>query len=539
VAVSVFNSGGDPKLDIPTSSTIWEEKLSALPKLTRDMPSEERRKIFAAQRENRKAKAESHSLYCSSLYKLSLAQHFRNDVLWYPLNMDFRGRVYPCPPHLNHMGNDLTRGLLKFAKGKPLGDGGLDWLKIHVVNMTGLKKRDKVENRLIYANEIIDEIVDSGVDPLGGRRWWMESEEPWQTLAACKEIAAAIESEDAKEFISHLPVHQDGSCNGLQHYAALGRDQLGAESVNLCPSEFPNDVYSDVLERVEEQRRSDAENGVAEAQVLEGLLSRKVIKQTIMTTVYGVTIYGARIQVENRLKEIPQMPRDKMFNCSFYLAKTTFACLAERFTTTKEIQDWLVDCAVLITKMCKNTVSWETPLGLPVSQPYFKMKTMKAKFKNNDRLALADRKYSAGELLENEQNLLTCPNSKKNQNAFPPNFIHSLDSTHMMLTTLHAHRQGICFNAVHDCYWTHASDIDQLNDICRQQFLKLHSLPILEDLSQHLLKVNSWEQTEPVSGQRLATQQRMSRLLKAVMENVPHRGEYNIEDVLDSVYFFS
>jgi len=31
--------------------------------------------------------------------------------------------------------------MLVFAKGKPLGPGGLDWLKIHLVNLTGLKKR--------------------------------------------------------------------------------------------------------------------------------------------------------------------------------------------------------------------------------------------------------------------------------------------------------------------------------------------------------------------------------------------------------------
>ena len=28
------------------------------------------------------------------------------------------------------------------------------------------------------------------------------------------------------------------------------------------------------------------------------------------------------------------------------------------------------------------------------------------------------------------------PNAMKQKNAFPPNFIHSLDSTHMMLTAL-------------------------------------------------------------------------------------------------------
>lgn len=77
--------------------------------------------------------------------------------------------------------------------------------------------------------------------------WWAESEELWQTLACCMEIKKAIDSGDPENFVSHFPVHQDGSCNGLQHYAALGRDQAGAKSVNLAPSEVPQDVYSCVV----------------------------------------------------------------------------------------------------------------------------------------------------------------------------------------------------------------------------------------------------------------------------------------------------
>lgn len=54
--------------------------------------------------------------------------------------MDFRGRVYPIPPHLNHMGADMSRGLLSFAEGKKLGAGGLRWLKIHTANLMGFDK---------------------------------------------------------------------------------------------------------------------------------------------------------------------------------------------------------------------------------------------------------------------------------------------------------------------------------------------------------------------------------------------------------------
>lgn len=54
---------------------------------------------------------------------------------------------------------------------------------------------------------------------------------------------------DPTTFISHLPIYQDGSCNGLQHYAALGRDQEGGKEVNLVPAEKPSDVYYSVAVR--------------------------------------------------------------------------------------------------------------------------------------------------------------------------------------------------------------------------------------------------------------------------------------------------
>lgn len=43
-----------------------------------------------------------------------------------------RGRAYPIPPYLNHLGDDLSRGLLQFAHGRELGESGLRWLFIHV-----------------------------------------------------------------------------------------------------------------------------------------------------------------------------------------------------------------------------------------------------------------------------------------------------------------------------------------------------------------------------------------------------------------------
>ena len=83
-----------------------------------------------------------------------------------------------------------------------------------------------------------------------GKRWWLQGENPFQALATCIEVANAVRSGDPLSYVCCLPVHQDGSCNGLQHYAALGRDERGGAAVNLTPSDKPQDVYSDVLKAV-------------------------------------------------------------------------------------------------------------------------------------------------------------------------------------------------------------------------------------------------------------------------------------------------
>ncbi len=95
------------------------------------------------------------------------------------------------------------------------------------------------------------------------------------------ELRAALDSPDPLVFESNLPVHQDGTCNGLQHYAALGGDTVGAQQVNLAVTDRPSDVYSYVANMVEKQIEADVAKGREVAQMLKGKVSRKVVKQTV------------------------------------------------------------------------------------------------------------------------------------------------------------------------------------------------------------------------------------------------------------------
>jgi DNA-directed RNA polymerase len=107
----------------------------------------------------------------------------------------------------------------------------------------------------------------------------LESEDAWQTLAACFELTKALDSPDPTKFVSKLPTHQDGTCNGLQHYAALGGDKAGAAQVNLEPSDRPADIYTAVANAVNEEVNRDAEAGNPVAKMLQGKIARKLVKQ--------------------------------------------------------------------------------------------------------------------------------------------------------------------------------------------------------------------------------------------------------------------
>lgn len=51
-------------------------------------------------------------------------------------------------------------------------------------------------------------------------------------------------------------------------------------------------------------------------------VDRKLVKQTVMTSVYGVTYVGARDQIKRRLKERGVIPDEaELFGASCYAAK--------------------------------------------------------------------------------------------------------------------------------------------------------------------------------------------------------------------------
>ncbi|GAA5920111.1 hypothetical protein JCM6882_008670 [Rhodosporidiobolus microsporus] len=503
IVSKVWNSG-EAIADIPAKDTVTKQPEVEVPEDVETSPRARdtyRRRIRQALQEKRSA----HSTRCDLNYKLEIARAFADETFYFPHNLDFRGRAYPIPPNLSHIGDDMCRGLLLFGEAKPLGERGLRWLKIHLANLTGYDKAS-FDDREAFAMKHLDEIFDSADNPLDGKRWWVKADDPWQCLATCFELAAALRSPEPTAFLSSLPVHQDGTCNGLQHYAALGGDLKGAHQVNLDAGDRPADIYTGVADAVNEFIDRDAENGVKEAMLLKGKVNRKVVKQTVMTTVYGVTFIGAKNQIQRQLKDRGDIPAEHLYVCALYLGRLVLDSIGDIFKGATGIQTWLNRCARLIAKSIPparieaamqaqkkasrskkrvseglsripkeqmTSVIWTTPLGLPVVQPYRKAK------KKQVTTALQT-------VFISDPSIPTEVDPRAQATAFPPNFIHSLDATHMMMTAL-ACRGKIAFASVHDSYWTHACDVDEMSVILREAFIELHSQDILGRLRQEFI----------------------------------------------------
>lgn len=459
-----------------------------------------------------------HSVRCFQNFQMEIARAYRNEEFYLPHNLDFRGRAYPLPPYLNQMGADNVRSLLLFSEAKPLGESGLRWLKVQIANLAGFDKAS-ISEREQFAMDHLDDILDSANKGLHGKRWWLEAEDPWQCLAACCELRNALRESDPTQYLSRLPIHQDGSCNGLQHYAALGGDAIGAQQVNLEPSDRPSDVYTGVAEFVKEKVAHEAAQGDPIAQGLEGKITRKIVKQTVMTNVYGVTFIGAMRQVRKQLIDhYPSLSDHLKMQGSTYIARKIFEALSTMFTGAHDIQYWLGACANRITQSLSGdqieafakeamtgkqpnrlrqragsdeglkskagsginktlaeqfttTVIWTSPLGLPVVQPY---RTRKARRVDTSLQSLSIVDGSISSVVSHRKQL----------QAFPPNFIHSLDATHMLLSAIACRKAGLSFSAVHDSFWTHASDVDSMNQILREAFVRMHSDDVIKRLAE-------------------------------------------------------
>lgn len=449
------------------------------------------------------------------------------DTIYFPFNLDFRGRLYPMTTYLHPQGNDFCRALLHFAEAKELGSAGAGWLAVHGANCLGewqgaKMNRLSVQERADWVMEHSDRILAVAADPWSDL-WWTEAEKPFQFFAFCVEWSGYRTF--GTGYQSRLPIAQDGTCNGLQHFAALFRDEQGGAAVNMLPTDRPDDLYQRICDEVLDQLETDAaEDKVARLWLASGEVDRKLCKRPTMTFVYGSRQYGFRAQILEELRSRDSWPHISEFFimerdgkernvlkgiAASYLATLIMEALKRVSVSAKEGMDWMQAGARLAAKAGEVT-TWKVPLtGFVVIQRYYKLLYQRVK------THLCGSLVYSGIFNEGER-----PLGYRQANAVAPNFIHSLDAAALMLTVNECVNQGVHdFSMIHDSFGTHACDSDTLADVLREQFVRLHEEFIVLDLQEKFLELTAAGAED--------------------MPEPPPQGKLDLTQVLNSTYFFS
>jgi DNA-directed RNA polymerase len=467
-------------------------------------------KVEAARTYEANAKLESKRL--QAVQKLWVAEMMleRGNRFHYVYNLDWRGRMYPVGPALTPQGDDLAKGLLRFSKSQPLGEEGAYWLAIHGANSYGV---DKVsfEERIQWVEANADAVLASANAPTSAT-FWMEADSPFVFLAFCFEWARLQAHVDAggdqSTFESCIPVAFDGSCNGLQNFSAMLRDEVGGAATGLVPSHKPADIYSEVARAAQLIIDRDAQGGERQEVAARwvGKMSRKLAKRNTMTVPYGVTRRGMRDQLFAELKDSD--PRNRSVDAD-YLAACNFEAIGNVVVAARRAMDWLREAAKVAASN-QLPVRWTTPAGFLAVQDYREDLGDIANF------TVLGRRYQL--LIQKTGDKL---NTRKQSLGISPNFVHSLDAAHLMRTVLFCVEDGMAdFAMIHDSYGVHAGLAGRLRDNLREAFVAQYSEPVLQQFRNELAE-------------------QLPEELREQLPALPPMGSLDLQQVRKSEYFFA
>lgn len=469
------------------------------------------------------------------LRTIHLANKFsKYDIIYFPHDLDSRGRIYPKPSYLNPQGTGYVKSLLEFGEGKALNDGkDVAFIAITGANAFG-EDKISLQERVDWVFDNEEMILSVASDPKVDQRW-TQADSPFEFLRFCLEWKGI--NEQGVGYISHLPCPVDATCSGLQHFSAMLRDRVGGFAVNLTECDERQDIYQLVADKttamVTADLKSTAKQGKEPeegddirpsiallAQVALDLgINRKTTKRSVMVVPYSGTFSACMSYTEEhfveRFEKGEVCPLDeKIFVRYFipYISKRIWSSIDKTVVAARDTMNWMKDIAKLAcTSEDPTPIQWTTPTGFIVQQA--KYKTLEHKYKT-----YLDGKQIRLSVRQDKPQL----DPSKNASSLSPNYIHSQDAAHLMLTVCKSldTDKNMSFAMVHDSFACHASDMKVFLDDCiSPAFYGMYK--------------------DGENLKRFLEEMKMNIDPNAEIPPLPVMGDLDLEEVLYSDFFFS
>lgn len=439
--------------------------------------------------------------------------------IYFPHDLDSRGRAYPKPSGLHPQGPDYVKGLLQFATGKRIGKMGFYWLGVHGANCYGEDKLP-LDERFEWAmanRELARSVARNPQKDLS----WTRADNPAQFLAWCFEWAAANELQNPQEFVSKLHVDLDATCSGLQHFSAMLRDKVGGFHVNMTPNNTRQDVYGAVAHEALMLIRQDEDQdkAILNAAWLKFGMTRSTTKRSVMVKPYAGTRQSCTGYVSEAIDEALEdgtpmpVPKELMWEFKMYGADKVWRAIPKVVVAADGAMKWLMDMSRLVGRSQPEVrrIEWNTPLGFPVHQYKFDTRSRQIE-------TFFDGRRIQPRITEDLDTL----DPRQMATSVAPSFVHSLDACHMQATVAEAHKQGLRhFAAVHDSFGVHAADIEMFAKIIREQFVKMYE--------EHDVLAEFYDTARPLISDEFAED----------IPVMPARGDLDLRGILENEFFFS
>ena len=415
----------------------------------------------------------------------------------FPYFLDSRGRVYnEATVGFSPQGADHEKALILPTFKEVLTENGLIALREAAHGYSEIKWSDST-------------MIQFARHPERYRDEWIKADKPY-CFMSCANILMQYYDNPKKPLPAFTPL--DGRCSGLQHWSAM----LGTNAITNRLGMEENEASDglDIYEFVASEWKNELE------QKYKYLVSRKLCKKPVMTFAYSATRMSSMDNIHDMIGEVTEWKEGKWKVVKEGLPRFESARLGSNlFDKTNQILqpivtgvDYLKKCIKIIMLKTDNPdVVWATHDGFEGLQHAYKKNELKVQVEDS----LGKRHTVILQVPQLDIFGQKIPSITKAQSGIGPNFIHSLDATHLRMVARRLKLLNLPAIWIHDSFAVHSNYREVLYNIIVEEFIKLYSrnhLQLLKDL---------WEQTYNVE-----------------LPEVPKKGNWDIKTLKKCKRFF-
>ena len=377
----------------------------------------------------------------------------------FPVTMDKRGRMYYRGGVVSPQGADFCKAAFQFTDSVLLGDTGFDAIAIHCANACGMDKVS-LNDRIEWTQANIDSGLFATITDFEDVIQTFPNADTFQATVAILEINRILALDiDPATVASTLVCHQDGTCNGLQHMAAITGNRETAISVNCVASTW-SDAPSDIYGIISTQATVITSGAV---QALIKKYGRDMAKGPVMIVGYGA---GKDTVIRTTMKFLAKKGENAELGVE--IGEAYMEAINIKAAAVKSFTASLKSRMEIAVQSGLTSAQWMTADGFVCDIEYMDIEAFRVRAGGFN----AVKAHAVGEL-----------DVIKTIGAMAPNLIHSVDAAHLRMVVNECNHNLV---TVHDSIGSHAGTYFATAQSIRTQFVMVHKFDIMTELTNNI-----------------------------------------------------